>query len=114
MVDEVLIRLKEHGYVSDSRFAESYIRSRSAKGFGPDRISMELHNKGVDAEVTENTLAMFDDYWQDSIDKVWRKKFKSGPVDYVSKMKQQSFLHYRGFSSALISQFFEDLAKDDE
>ena len=39
---EELTKLKEENLQSDERFAESYTRSRSVKGFGPEKISYEL------------------------------------------------------------------------
>ena len=39
---EELTKLKQENLQSDERFAESYTRSRSVKGFGPEKISYEL------------------------------------------------------------------------
>ena len=40
-------KLEEEGLINDQRFAEQYIHSRSAKGYGPLRIEIELNQRGV-------------------------------------------------------------------
>lgn len=107
-LDAVINRLLEASYISDRRYAESYIRARINKGFGAERIAMELHGKGVDGILVEETMAEFEHEWLPSIEKVWHKKFKNPPSSYTEKMKQLNFLRYRGFSNELISVLFEN------
>mgnify|MGYP005648991369 CR=1 FL=1 len=40
--------LKKENLQSDERFSESYTRSRTLKGFGPEKISYELNSKGIE------------------------------------------------------------------
>ena len=47
-VDELLLRLHEENLQSDERYAESYVRQRVDKGYGPIRIRQELRQKGCE------------------------------------------------------------------
>jgi regulatory protein len=52
----VVARMQELGLVDDERFAELWVRSRLAAGFGPRRIARELAEKGVDPDVARVAL----------------------------------------------------------
>lgn len=99
------------GYLSDQRYAEAYTRSRMNKGFGSERIALELSQKGVDAELIATTLAdaKESDVEQELISSTWNKKFSHSPRDFNEKMKQIRFLRYRGFSQEEIERFFAQL-----
>lgn len=47
VVAQVLARLSDYGYLDDNRFAEDYVRSKRAAGWGRRRISRGLAEKGV-------------------------------------------------------------------
>ncbi|SMF07401.1 regulatory protein [Alteromonadaceae bacterium Bs31] len=108
-LDEIIARLQSLGYQSDERFAFSYARMRQSKGFGAERISLELGEKGVATELVAQALAALEEKWPDIIGEAWQKKFKSPPADYAEKAKQQNFLRYRGFRYADIEQLFADI-----
>jgi regulatory protein len=51
-------RLKEHGYLNDQSFAETYTRLRQEnEKLGARRVRQDLHRKGVRAEVVEEAVA---------------------------------------------------------
>ena len=103
----VLERLLREDLVSDQRFAEAYIRARVNKGFGPVHIGYELVNRGVTKRIAEKALNDCDFFWDDEINKVWRKKFKHIQLeDAQDKMQQWRFLQYRGFSHYQIKSLF--------
>jgi len=103
IVDRLIVELLEHDYVSDQRFAESYWRSRSAKGYGVDRISRELSQKGVSAAVIEQARAEADIDFYAVVESVYHKKYKGEPwSDYQEKAKRQGFLYRRGFATEYI------------
>jgi len=48
VINAVLNRLKEHGYLDDAAFAETYTRLRKEnEKFGQRRVQQDLRNKGV-------------------------------------------------------------------
>jgi len=110
-LEAVIERLQDLGYQSDERFAESYARSRQAKGFGADRIALELGEKGVAEVFIQQALSGLASAWLDVIYHVWKKKFKSTPESYSERAKQQQFLRYRGFRSDDIAQLFAVLSE---
>ncbi len=108
-LDGIIERLQSLGYQDDERFAFAYARNRQSKGFGAERISLELGEKGISAELVEATLVQLEEHWPAVIGHVWQKKFRAAPADYAEKAKQQNFLRYRGFRFSDIEQLFSDL-----
>lgn len=101
LVQGVIEQLKHDDYLSDRRFAACYIRSRANRGFGPERILLELGAKGVDSSSGLDALQELEQTelnWSAVIERVWRKKFSDPPADFGQKFKQTRFLQYRGFS----------------
>jgi len=110
--------LRGRGLQSDTRFAESFVRSRLGRGHGPVRIRQELSARGVDDEVAdeamdEAVLASGDDCsgdnsgdnsggdkWTARAAAARSRKFGSEkPVDRDDWNRQARFLARRGFSS---------------
>ena len=97
-IDTELDRLTEENLLSDERFAESYIRQRSGKGYGPDRIRQELRQKGLDGGLLEIAMESAEVDWVAIATEVRLKKFgPAQPGDFKEKARQLRFLNYRGF-----------------
>ena len=57
-MDAVCLRLKELGYLSDTRFAADYTRLRKEnEKFGRRRVQQDLMQKGVEKDLISTTLA---------------------------------------------------------
>lgn len=83
---------------SDERFAEAYVRSRRLKGYGPERIHMELQQRGVSDELIRDSINSEDEIWRETALHVYCKKFgKQDPKTFQEKVKRQQFMRYRGF-----------------
>ena len=108
IVDRLIVELLEHDYVSDHRFAESYWRSRSAKGYGADRITRELSLKGVsDAVIAQAKAEAGVDFFA-VVEGVYLKKYKGEPwSDFKEKAKRQGFLYRRGFTTEYIKHVID-------
>ena len=108
-LDEAIQRLADQGLQSDQRFAESYLRLRVGAGFGPQRIRLELRERGVDEDMVSQVIAQCDEDWLARACAVYEKKFghtlAEGPRELA---KRQRFLHYRGFSPELIRQVLDE------
>ncbi len=61
VIERVMERMNEAGYIDDGDFAKGWASSRSAKGMGTRRIRMELRQKGVAQETIEETLSELDE-----------------------------------------------------
>lgn len=103
VVGQLIADLQQSGLLSDARFAESYWRMRSGKGYGPIRIEQELKQKGVSDRLIQDALFEADLDFEDMVQQVYEKKYRGLPwQDFKDKAKRQNFLYRRGFSHELI------------
>lgn len=110
--EDVRIALEECqrlGLQSDSRFVESYCRSRMRQGYGPLKIYQELKNKGIDADLIHCMLNQEQHSLLSHAMEVWQKKSKGKlEFSFLELQKQQRFLLYRGFSMDIIAQVIKE------
>ncbi len=103
--DAVVEALELEGWVDDRRFAESYVRSRAGRGFGPLRIDSELTARGVDAPLARMAVWEADESWEERAESARRKRFPGDPpVGRSEQGRQVRFLQYRGFTREQISR----------
>jgi regulatory protein len=103
----VLNELARTGLQSDARFAESYVRSQSAR-LGAARLRQTLRTKGVAAELIESGLIDLPDEMEQARE-VWIKKYAAPPTGAREWAKQARFLQGRGFSSEVIRRLLKDI-----
>lgn len=101
--------LKEKGLVSDQRFAESLVRSRVERGYGPVKIAHELRAKGVDETLVEAVLEPDTEYWVARLLEVWEKRFGAAPGDYREWARQARGLQSRGFTAEQVRRVVPDV-----
>ncbi len=95
VVDELL----ENKFLSDERFAESYVRSRQNRGFGPIKIRAELHTKGISNRLSAENLDANSPHWFDVAREQYQKKYALKPLDnYKEWAKRARFMQSRGFN----------------
>lgn len=95
-VDALLQDLAERHWQSDSRYAESYVHSKSSR-YGRLRLAQSLSRQGVDEETIASVLPERDAERQTACE-VLRKKCKTPPSSSQEYARAQRFLAYRGFS----------------
>ena len=99
MVHAVVDGLLESKVLSDERFTESYVRSRSNRGFGPTKIRSELFLKGIKNNMIEDYMDVSSPIWYENARNQYQKKYGDGPVsDYKAWAKRARFMQSRGFS----------------
>ncbi|WP_409311134.1 recombination regulator RecX [Pectobacterium sp. B1J-3] len=97
-IESVILYCTEHGWLDDGRFACRYIRSRSRKGYGSQRIRAELSQKGIDKETISTAFDESDIDWCELAKSIAERKFGYPlPVEWKEKVKLQRYLLYRGF-----------------
>lgn len=97
--------LTTQGLLSDERFAESVIRTRRRRGYGPMRIRKELEDKGLAADAVARSVDVNSTDWITEIERVRRRKFgEQLPQNFEEHAKQARFLQYRGFTYEQIQQ----------
>ncbi len=106
-IDTVLNELARTGLQSDARFAESYVRSQSAR-LGAARLRQSLRTKGVATELIESGLVDLPDEMERAHE-VWTNKFAAAPADAREWAKQARFLQGRGFSSDVIRKLLKEI-----
>ncbi len=100
----VLDSLEGERLQSDARYCESYIRSRVRKGYGPNRIRMELQEKRLDSTLINEYIYLDEWDWHQLAIEVRRKRFgELSGGDIKARAKQLRFLQYRGFDSEQIN-----------
>ncbi len=98
MAEVELDRLQEQGLLSDERFCEAYVYSRSQRGYGPVRLREELRQRGVAERLIDEILR--DDAWDwPALAQIaFAKRFPEGHAsDLKERARQQRFMQYRGF-----------------
>ncbi len=104
----VQARLIEAGYLSNQRYAEQYVRLRGERGYGPQRIRMELAERGLSDSEIGQALADDSTDWYAAAQHVYTKKYhQQAPVDYRERSKRMRFLQYRGFEPEHIQSVME-------
>ena len=109
LIEAALAELVADNLQSDARFAEAFVHSRFQRGSGPQKIRMELRERGVASELVSLSIEVFDDQWWQRVREVREKKFGAGlPGDFKERSRQMRFLQQRGFTSEQISGAFKD------
>ncbi|MCK2184619.1 regulatory protein RecX [Halomonas getboli] len=98
-VEACLDELVEQGLQSDARFAESFLRSRVARGQGPVRIRAELSRRGIDADTAR---AAFDEAggevdWFELAAETLGRRFSGPGEGPKERARRERFLAGRGF-----------------
>jgi len=104
MIDAVIVELQERKLQSDERFAESFVRSRAERGYGPRVIEMALRERGIDKESACIALEGSGYDWRAQAVDVCRRRFGRSPASNPKeRARQLRFLQYRGFAGSEVS-----------
>lgn len=107
-ITKLLKELADEKLQSDERFIESYIRTRSNRGFGPSRIKTELADRGIDYKISAPFVDEHAKSWLELARIARTKKFgKKLPGELKKKMQQMRYLYYKGFSNTQIKEVFD-------
>jgi len=105
-LDVLLDDLERDGWLSDQRFADQWVASRSTR-FGDARIRQELRARGVDADKASPPLkanALENSEHARALE-LWRRRYGGeAAVDLNERARQARFLMQRGFSGEVVSR----------
>ena len=102
-VEELLQGLEDQDLLSDERFAMSLIASRVETGYGPNRIDLELRNRGVSKELAREVLAKAEVDWEGRLTDQVARKFGSDPAQtFPEWARRAKYLERRGFGQDAI------------
>lgn len=116
VIERVIERMNDAGYIDDESFAKGWASSRTSKGMGARRIRMELRQKGVDQETIEETLAGLDeDDLFDSAMKAARKAARGKDLTSSSdRQKISAALIRRGYDYATARRALSVLIEEED
>lgn len=110
-INFLLDEFAQAGWQSDERFADLYVRSKIAAGFGPRRIVHELQSRGISAELIERHTSRDKEYWWDIMREVAKKKYKNcmngSKLTVKDQMRCCRFLLQRGFDPMQVNDFIK-------
>ncbi len=118
IIDDLIVRLKESGYLDDRRYALRWAESavRNGRGYG-FRLRFELSRRGIAddlaLEVSERISAEYDE--TEAIRDLVNRKFTgftAGETDEKLKRRIVGYLQRRGFSLTAILQVFRDMGRE--
>ena len=93
-IQRVLDTLGLHDLVSDARFAEAWVHSRSRK-YGKNRIAQELRVKGIDRQEAENALNTLseEDEYRRAVEQAKKlcRKFQSDPKKIAQSLTRKGY-----------------------
>ena len=108
LIADVVRQLSEDNLVSDSRFAEMYIRSRIGRQFGPVKIKNDLRERGVSEDKIRFALNEANQNWLQLIQELSKKKYgKTLPSEAKETAKRMRFFQSRGFDTDCIRSIFQ-------
>jgi len=113
-IDDTLELLQAEGLLSEERYLESTVRTRSEAGFGPLYIRQMLRERGIASEAIDRALYSEALYWPQLLKATWQRKFNGElPQTPRERDKQMRFLVGRGYPLDLISRLLRGAAMDD-
>lgn len=111
-LNDLLDSLTASDWLSDERAATQLLHARRPR-FGTQRITHEMHQKGLSVELIEQALPALKDSELETARDVWQRKFGTLPHDAKEKAKQMRFMQSRGFGFDVIFKVL-DHAHDEE
>jgi regulatory protein len=121
-VDDVLARLKEHGYLDDRRFAEGFASARlSTEKFGRTRVLQDLRQRRVAPALAERTVKqVYQEVNEVELIEDWiRRKYRLAPRERLFQEEKDLAAGYRrllraGFRSGDIVRVLKRFSKNPE
>jgi regulatory protein len=121
VINPIIKKCMENGYLDDREFAEAYVKSRLlTKPRGSRMLMSELMSKGVDREIADEVISEAmretseEELALNLLQKNRNRFLKQKSVDL--KLKIRNFLGYRGFGYEAIRKATDEFIKtiDDE
>jgi regulatory protein len=99
--ERLLDELADEGLQSESRFAESYIRQRAGRGYGPVRIRAELRQRGVDDSDAGRAFETLEIDFFERAASFYDRKYGHlpPPADIQERAKRHQAMQRRGFTT---------------
>jgi len=104
-VERTVSALAANNLQSDTRFTEHFVASRCRNGYGPQRVAMELRQRGVAESLIDQWVWQPRAQWQQALEKLVAKRFGQTPAQSpAERVKRQRYLMQRGFEADAIRE----------
>jgi len=121
-IDDILGRLKDHGYLNDRRYAESFATARlENEKLGGSRVVRDLRQRRVAPELAETTVRdVYRDVDEVTLIEDWvRRKYRLAPRDSLFQSDKDMASAFRrlmraGFRSGDILRVLKRFARNPE
>ena len=117
IVDEVINKLKEYGFINDKDLAKRIANDNSnISRFGKNKIRQNLYRKGISKEDIEETIEEIDsDEQYENALYLARKRYKNLKGEDNRKVYQKLTQHlaYKGFSYDIIKSAIQEVMNED-
>ena len=110
LIDEIIAKLKDYGYVDDAKYAESYV-SINAERKGVNKIKMDLLNAGIPQRIVSLAIEEMDCQYQACLKYAKRYVASHNPPD---KNKLMRHLYSKGFTFEDIKRAVNNIDEEDE
>jgi regulatory protein len=111
-VDDVLVWLRQQGYLDESRFVESRLHARSSR-WGQRRIEQELAQHGLSLDA-EQRSSLADTELERACELLRRKFSVAAAQDPTQDARQMRFLLGRGFQSDVARRAIRSVKSEGE
>ena len=102
-IEALLDEFEEKNWLSDRRFAESYVADHRARA-GSIKLAYDLRQRGVSDNIISEVLSDHRESEFERAREVWQKKFGSPPTNPAEKAQQIRFMQSRGFTPEVIGR----------
>lgn len=116
VIDRVLLRLREQGFLNDENFSNQWVENRShSRPRGGRMLQQELRQKGVDREIIEAALPDADEESENALAalrpklRLWQKF-----DERTAREKGIQFLMRRGFNYGVAKIAWDQSREDEE
>lgn len=102
-IASLLDDFEKRNWLSDQRFAESYIADHRARA-GSIKLAYDLRQRGVPTSIVDQLLSDSQESELERARDVWKKKFGTPPANAAEKTKHMRFMQSRGFTTGVIRE----------
>lgn len=116
VIDRVLLRLREQGFLNDENFSTMWVENRShSKPRGGRMLQQELRQKGVEREIIEAALPDSDQEADNALAALRQKlRLWTKFDERTAREKGIQFLMRRGFNYAIAKAAWEQSREEEE
>lgn len=117
VIETALAQLQERGLLDDAAYSRAYLTSRlQHRGYGPQRLSRELHQRGVGRALIEDAVQQNldeEDVLAAAREQATRRWDRLARETDPARRRQKlyDFLRRRGFASTVVQQVLTELAE---